>query len=66
MVSSYAWIGISIPNNIARMDSFPLSYFQHGVRQSTELHDSRTPRSGHVPSGSILADRSFGLLGPLI
>lgn len=66
MVSSYARIGISIPNNITRIGAFLLSYFQHGVRQGAELHDPRTPRSGHVPSGSILADRSFGLLGPLI
>ncbi len=66
MVSSYARIGISIPNNIVRIGAFLLSYFQHGVRQGAELHDPRTSRSGHVPSGSILADRGFGLLGPLI
>ncbi len=47
MVSSYARIGISIPNNIVRIGAFLLSYFQHGVRQGAELHDPRTPGSGH-------------------
>jgi hypothetical protein len=48
MVSSYARIGISIPNNITRIGAFFLSYFQHGVRKGAELHDPRTPRSGHA------------------